>query len=267
MDLDLDSIKEENIILEENRNMAKEDNDVNMEKVEEKKPLTIVFCIPGNNFSNNFLYSWTELFGYCIMNNINPILSNSYDSNVFFVRNKCLMGNVLNGIKQKPFQGKIDYDYIMWIDSDQVFNVEMFKRLLSYDVPVVSGCYLMANAKQYAAVQQISQEYLVKNGSYEFLTPSHIENWKNIPENKNNNLMKVAYSGMGFMLMKKGILEQIDYPWFKPSVTTLKTEEGEIIIQDYNSEDFYMCQKIQELGIPIYLDTSVIVGHEKKLIL
>ena len=50
------------------------------------------------------------------MNNINPILSNSYDSNVFFVRNKCLMGNVLNGIKQKPFQGKIDYDYIMWMN-------------------------------------------------------------------------------------------------------------------------------------------------------
>ena len=36
---------------------------------------------------------------------------------------------------------------------------------------------------------------------------------------------------MGFMLMKKGILEQIDYPWFKPSMTTLKSEEGEIIIQ------------------------------------
>ena len=66
-------------------------------------------------------------------------------------------GNVLNGIKQKPFQGKIDYDYIMWIDSDQVFNVEMFKRLLSYDVPVVSGCYLMANVTNSAAVQQISQ--------------------------------------------------------------------------------------------------------------
>ena len=116
----------------------------------------------------------------------------------------------------------------------------------------------MANAKQYAAVQQISQEYLVKNGSYEFLTPSHIENWKNIPENKNNNLMKVSYSGMGFMLMKKGILEQIDYPWFKSNI---KNEEGEII-QDYNSEDF-ICVKKSKIGIPIYLDTSVIVGHEK----
>lgn len=267
MGLDLDTINEENIILEENENMEKEDEDVAMEKSNEKKHLTIVFCIPGNNFSNNFLHSWTEIFGYCLMNNINPILSNSYDSNVFFVRNKCLMGNVLNGIKQQPFQGKINYDYIMWIDSDQVFNVDMFKRLLSYDKPVVSGCYFMRNARQFAAVQEINQEYLLKNGNYEFLTPAHIENWKNIPENKNNNLMKVSYCGMGFMLMKKGILEQIEYPWFKPSMSILKNEEGDVILQDYNSEDFYMCQKIQELGIPIYLDTSIIVGHEKKLIL
>ena len=57
MDLELDAINEENIILEENKTMMKEDKDVNMKQSEEKKPLTIVFCIPGNNFSNNFLYS------------------------------------------------------------------------------------------------------------------------------------------------------------------------------------------------------------------
>lgn len=258
MDLDLDAIQEENIVLEENENMKKEDK---------KKPLTIIFCIPGNNFSNNFLYAWTELFAYCLMNNINPILSNSYDSNVFFVRNKCLMGDFLKGKHQKPFQGKIDYDYIMWIDSDQVFNVEMFKRLLSHNVPVVSGCYLMQNATHYAAVQELNVEHLINNGSYEFLTPAHIENWRNLPENKDKNLMKVSYTGLGFMLMKKGILEKIEYPWFKPSMTTLKNEAGEVIIQDFNSEDFYICQRIQEFGIPIYLDTSIIVGHEKKLIL
>ena len=46
MDLDLDAIKEENIILEENRNMAKEDNDVNMKKLKKK------------TFDNCILYSW-----------------------------------------------------------------------------------------------------------------------------------------------------------------------------------------------------------------
>ena len=48
MDLDLDAIKEENIILEENK-MTKEDKDVNMEKT-----LTIIFCIPEITFQITF---------------------------------------------------------------------------------------------------------------------------------------------------------------------------------------------------------------------
>jgi len=32
------------------------------------------------------------------------------------------MGDENLGQNQKPFQGKIDYDFIMWIDSDMVFN-------------------------------------------------------------------------------------------------------------------------------------------------
>ena len=39
------------------------------------------------------------------------------------------MGNVLNGIKQKPFQGKIDYDYIMWMT---VIKCLMLKCLNDY---------------------------------------------------------------------------------------------------------------------------------------
>ncbi len=259
----METITEENTIIEG----PGDESGTIVQPQPQTKPITIVFCIPGNTFSNNFLYSWTELFGFCIMNNINPILSNSYDSNIFFVRNKCLMGNVLKGKDQKPFQGKVDYDYIMWIDSDQVFNVQMFKRLLSYDLDVVSGCYLMADAKSFAAVKDLDQEYLMKNGCYQFLTPKDVETWRNEQEDKENRLMEVSYCGLGFMLMKRGILEKIQYPWFQPSMTTIKDENDEILIQDYNSEDYYICQEIKKLGYKIHLDTSIIVGHEKKLIL
>ncbi len=267
----METIGEENVVIDEIGNMKNEDKQTTETPMEldesPKKPLTVIFCIPGNNFSNNFLYSWTELFGFCLLNNINPILSNSYDSNVFFVRNKCLMGDVLKGTTQKPFQGKIDYDYIMWIDSDQVFNVEMFKRLLSHNVDVVSGCYLMADAKHYAAVKELDNPYLLKNGTYEFLTKQYVDSWRNMEENKGKPLMEVAYCGLGFMLMKKGILEQLEYPWFKPSMSTIKDEDDNILIQYFNSEDFYICNQINNLGYKIHLDTSIIVGHEKKLIL
>ena len=58
---------------------------------------TIVFCIPGCNFSHKFLRCWTNLLFWCIQNNINPVLSNDVDSNVYFVRAKILGGSTLRG--------------------------------------------------------------------------------------------------------------------------------------------------------------------------
>ena len=45
---------------------------------------------------------------------------------VNFARCKCLGANVLRGPDQKPWDGKLEYDYQLWIDSDIVFNVEKF---------------------------------------------------------------------------------------------------------------------------------------------
>ena len=54
---------------------------------------------------------------WCFYNNVKIFMSNFQSSNVYYVRNLCLGGDVLKGKNQKPFQGKIDYDYIMWIDT------------------------------------------------------------------------------------------------------------------------------------------------------
>ena len=235
-------------------------------KTEEKtKKLTVVFCIPGDTFSNNFLLCWTELIAYCLTNNITPVLSNATDSNVFFVRNKCLMGNFLNGITQKPFQGKVDYDYIMWIDSDQVFNVEMFKKLLSHDKDIVSGMYIMRDTKHFAIVPEMKGEDLLKNGSFKFLDRDTLIEWKK--EHENSPLMSIDYCGMGFMLMKKGLLEQLEYPWFQPLTTTITDASNNVVVQDFNSEDHYLCKRMKDLGYEILIDTDILVGHEKKMIL
>ena len=69
--------------------------------------MKIIFALPGNHFSNNFLLAWTELFNWCIKNNIEPIMVNRYTSNVYHVRNMCLGGDVTKGARQKPFQGNI----------------------------------------------------------------------------------------------------------------------------------------------------------------
>ena len=80
---------------------------------------------------------------WCTTNDIKVILSTAYSSNVFFVRSMCLKGNTLQGVDQKPFQGKLKYDYIMWIDSDQVFRPHDFVKLINWNKDIVSGMYMM----------------------------------------------------------------------------------------------------------------------------
>ena len=47
---------------------------------EEKRNLKIVFCLPGNNFSGNFLTAWSELLQWCIKQDIKVIISQKYSS-------------------------------------------------------------------------------------------------------------------------------------------------------------------------------------------
>ena len=84
----------------------------------------IIFAIPGRQFSGNFLQCWTDTVLKCIRNGINPLLSNKFSSMVSYARCLCLGADVRRGPNQAPFDGKIDYEYIMWIDSDQVFSFE-----------------------------------------------------------------------------------------------------------------------------------------------
>ena len=93
-----------------------------------KKPM-IVFCLPGRSFSNNFLVCWSELMMNLLRMGFEIKISQKYTSNVYYVRNMCLGGDVMRGVNQKPYDGKLEYDYMMWIDSDMVFTTNDFLKL------------------------------------------------------------------------------------------------------------------------------------------
>lgn len=219
--------------------------------------MRIIFCLPGNQFSGNFLTCWTELVSYCMSKGINFALSQRSSCNIYYVRNMCLGADVSRGKNQKPFDGKVDYDYIMWIDSDQIFNPQQFQKLLDHDKDIVAGMYRMENGTQYAVCKEWDEKYFKKNGHFEFLTPNDVET----SELDKNGLLEVSYVGMGFMLVKNGVFESMKYPWFKPIMQKIGKAE------DFTMEDVTFCLNAQKLGFKVYVDTSIIVGHEKKLIL
>ena len=77
----------------------------------------------------------------------------------------CLGASVSRGKGQKPFNGQIDYDYIMWIDSDIVFIPQHFQKLLSHKKEdIVSGIYMKDDGKHFAICKEWDEEYFSKHG-------------------------------------------------------------------------------------------------------
>ena len=216
--------------------------------------MKIVFCLPGKSFSGNFLKCWTALLNHCVHNNIDVALSQYYNPNVYYVRSQCLGANVLAGPNQKPWQGNLDYDRICWIDSDMTFTISDFNKLLSNDKNIVSGLYLTENRHNFASVENWDVEYFQTHGEFKFLTPFDIKN--------KTDLIDVAYNGFGFMMMKKGVFENITYPWFEPQKIVFPSG-----VADFASEDVSFCLKAKQAGFKILVDPLVILGHEKTSIL
>jgi GT2 family glycosyltransferase len=169
----------------------------------------------------------------------------------------CLGGDSIQGIDQKPFQGKVNYDYIMWIDSDMVFTPDQFFKLLDHDKDIVSGIYKMQNNFHYATVENWDHDYFVKNGTYEFLNEDTVKQKK--------DLFPVAYTGFGWMLIKNGVFESLEYPWFQP--TWKEYELNGKTIKEFTMEDVAFCDMIKDKGFKIWVDPKMIIGHEKMMVL
>lgn len=216
--------------------------------------MKIVFCLPGGTYSREFLLSWTNLLMQATAKGHEVMISQQYSSVVHFARSKCLGGDARKGVDQKPFQGAIDYDALMWIDSDMVFRPEDFFSLLESPHDVTAGLYMMEDLTNFAAVEKWDAGAFAEKGSFKFMNPDDI---KDAPQ-----YMPVVYTGMGWMLIRKGVVESIKYPWFFSPL-----EQITDTIVDMNSEDVSFCRAIAAAGHTIHVDTKIRVGHQKMMII
>ena len=77
---------------------------------------------------------------------------------------KTLGLDTLRGVNQKPFNGEVDYDVWVTIDSDVIFIPEQLEQLIedTDKHPIVSGIYRMLDMKHYAAVKTWNADYFKK---------------------------------------------------------------------------------------------------------
>jgi hypothetical protein len=214
--------------------------------------MKIIFCMPGREYSREFLLGWSDLLMQATSRGHQVMISQQYSSVVHFARAKCLGGDVLKGPDQKPFQGSVDYDVMVWIDSDIVFKPDDLFSLIESPHDVTAGLYMMEDLQHFAVVKDWDEDYFKKFGTFKFLRPDDIQG---APQ-----YMEVAYAGMGWMAIRKGVVEDLKYPWFYSDLQTV----GPLV--DMNSEDVAFCRALKAAGHPVYVDTKIRVGHQKKLI-
>ena len=234
----------------------------------QKRKKRVVIALPGSHFSNNFIISWTQSLFYLWEQGYNVVISPATSSFVTFCRMKTLGLDVLRGKGQKPFNGELDYDVYVSLDSDIVFTPTMLVELIeSTDIhPVVSGYYMMADGKHLAVVKDWSVSYFAKNGTFQFLTPDDISTWKAVQQNADKKFMEVSYAGLGFFACKREVLDSLEYPFFDAPLQRICTEDGREIV-DMCSEDVALSKNIQAKGYKVQLHVNLRVGHEKPVIL
>ena len=141
--------------------------------IENARPLikgkSIVFCLPGRGVSYVYLKNFVSLCFELVQQGASIQISQDYSSMVNFARCKCLGANVLRGPDQVPWDGKLKYDYQLWIDSDIVFGVEQFYRLVWMDKDLAGGWYVTEDGRTTSCAHWM-EENDFKAVSYTHLT-------------------------------------------------------------------------------------------------
>ena len=222
----------------------------------------VVFCLPGRNVSYTYLKNFVSLCFDIVQNGMSIQISQDYSSMVNFARCKCLGANVLRGPDQVPWDGKLEYDYQIWIDSDIVFNTDQFWQLLDLaddgeqEREIVAGWYATEDGTTTSVAHWLEEDDFRKNGG--------VMNHETVESiSKRKKPFTVDYTGFGWVAIKKGVFEKLPYPWFAPKMQVF--ESG--AVQDMCGEDVSFCLDAIEQGYEIWCDPRIRVGHEKSRII
>ena len=229
---------------------------------ERYKGKKIVFCLPGRGVSYTYLKNFVQLCFDIVQSGMSIQISQDYSSMVNFARCKCLGANVLRGPDQIPWDGKLEYDYQLWIDSDIVFNTDQFWQLLDLanngeeEKEIVAGWYATEDGTTTSVAHWLEEDDFRKNGG--------VMNHETVESiSKRKKPFTVDYTGFGWVCIKHGVFEKLPYPWFAPKMQVF--ESG--AVQDMCGEDVSFCLDALEEGYEIWCDPRIRVGHEKSRII
>ena len=228
-----------------------------------------VICMPGTPSSGEQMTYVMQ--AYTTLNCRGDITAfrNTRGSYVYGVRNEAIKGGrIVNGKLTKgywkyqlPFENELDYEWIVWIDSDNFIDLEMIARLIGHDVDICGSVYR-------AQIRPLGPDNHVACGMFAGLNwdqhiPYTVSNIVDAPKN-DKGLVPVDFLGFGLTVVRKGVFESMTYPWFRHYPVDWVNEEGEECCE-VMSEDVDFCIRAKQAGFQAYIDPEIWLLHEKKI--
>jgi hypothetical protein len=169
-----------------------------------------------------------------------------------------VQGNQIGRQRQVLFDhwaDKIKTDWLLWVDSDIVLNLDAMKLLWQtadkINRPVVSGVYFISKENEGTLMRPFP--VLFDNVS-EFQIKYHHP----LPENQ---VLKVDCAGFGFVLMHKSIVPKMREA--NPG-KGMFMETGDGQDDHFIGEDIIFFRRMAKAGIPLHAHTGAIVKHMKR---
>lgn len=150
-------------------------------------------------------------------------------------------GSILPNLREKIVDSAKERGatHLLFIDSDQTFPKDLIRRLLGWELPVVA-CNIVTKKVPCAPTARLKGDHI--GGEILF-------------SNNQEGIEQVWRIGTGIMLIDMEVFNILEPPYFP----MYWDEEA----NQYRGEDWVFCEKLEEAGIPIFVDhtTSLRVGH------
>ena len=179
--------------------------------------MTIVLNLFDSAYSAEFLKSWITLTTYLNKTGVRYYISQYVSCNAFYAKQMCLGGNVLSGPKQIPYQKKIKYDILVFLSNKITFTPAQFIKLYN------------------------------KSSDYKFISGKVDGRYKPLIED--DTFIKADYLDFDFVFIQNGVFEKLEYPWFRPHVSTSVSEQQFV--------DIDICRRIKKQNIDLLIDKTI----------
>ena len=133
-----------------------------------------------------------------------------------------------------------NYDYVLYVDSDMVFNSGDLERLLRHNVGICSGLYV----KRDGSNENVIYSKVITRRRWPFRQPKLIE------DKGTSGFASVSACGFGFCLIKTSVLKCM-FKYYKSLFEPFKGV----------GEDAAFCIRARRIGFKTFVDRDVKLGH------